>query len=295
MKLSVFYEHVREASEQTGESLEAILNKARNAGISGIEMEYSTLKSNPELLDAIKNAYMEISCFYQFFDFGKDFRGGIKLGKRMIDDAVLMGVKRVMIIPGFLDDEKAHSLIEVSDDWYKTRQVMRKMRETAAMKRAVGKLAKYAAKKNIVPCMEDFDAFNSPIARLNQLRFFTDDILELGHALDTGNYVFSDEDVKDAYMALKSRIVHVHCKDRGQEKETIDTNWLSVPTKNRKGLKPVPVGNGYMPIKEIVENVIADGYEGYFAIEHFGAPDQSGYMLQSARYLKSLATVKCKA
>ena len=53
-------------------------------------------------------------------------------------------------------------------------------------------------------------------------------------------------------------------------------------------MKPVPVGEGYMPIAELVKKLHDQGYDGYFAIEHFGAPDQLGFMLRSAEFLKGL-------
>ena len=43
-----------------------------------------------------------------------------------------------------------------------------------------------------------------------------------------------------------------------------------------------------MPIAELVGKLKDKGYKGYLAIEHFGAPDQLGFMLKSAEFLKGL-------
>ena len=53
-------------------------------------------------------------------------------------------------------------------------------------------------------------------------------------------------------------------------------------------IKAVPVGDGRIPIKEVVTRLTELGYDGYFAIEHFDAEDQFGFMGKSANFLKSI-------
>ena len=48
------------------------------------------------------------------------------------------------------------------------------------------------------------------------------------------------------------------------------------------------VGDGRIPIKEVVTKLLSSGYNGYFAIEHFGAGDQIKFMERSARFLKNI-------
>ncbi|MCQ2519575.1 MAG: sugar phosphate isomerase/epimerase [Lachnospiraceae bacterium] len=261
---------------------------ARRAGISGVEMEYSTYIKDPDILLDMKEADLRISCFYQFFEFGKNYDAGIKIGKKMIRTAKKLGVSRVMIIPGFILDRKALKISASADDYEKTRELMEKLPEIIAMRQGLRTLARYAMKNGIQACIEDFDALNSPISRINEIRYFLEEIPELGHALDTGNYIFSDEDILEAFEQFKDRIVHVHCKDRGMDKnDECDKNWFPEGFKNRKGLYPVAVGDGYIPMKEVVSKVLATGYDGYFAIEHFGARKQLEYMKKSADFLRT--------
>ncbi len=294
IRLSIFYEHLREAQEQTGKSLEELLREARNAGIRGVEMEFSTLYEHPELNQKIRNAGMEISNLYQFFDFGNKYAAGMHTGRKMIDMAKKMGITRVMIIPGFLTQEQSRELNRVSSSYEETADYMSKLPELLAMRDALEELVGYAKDRGIMVSMEDFDSFTSPIARMNPLKWFLAQIPDLKHTLDMGNYAFSNESAKEAYELFHDRIGHVHCKDRGEEKEEDPAIWeeLGRPfgeaLEHRRGMKPVPVGDGYMPIAELVEKLKEQGYEGYFAIEHFGAPDQLGFMLKSAEYLKGL-------
>ena len=294
IRLSIFYEHLREAMEQTGKSLEELLAEARKAGIRGVEMEFSTLVQKPELNRIIKNAGMEISNLYQFFDFGNRYAAGMHTGRKMIDTAKAMGIQRVMIIPGFLAPEQAKDLNKASASYEETNAYMNGIAEILAMRDAIAELTEYAAERGIMVSMEDFDAFDSPIARMNPIKWFLTQVPGLKHTLDMGNYVFSNESAEEAYELFKDQIGHVHCKDRGEEKEEDPKIWegLGIPygeeLLHRRGIKPVPVGDGYMPIAKLVQKLKDQGYQGYLAIEHFGALDQLGFMLKSAEYLQEL-------
>ena len=294
IKLSIFYEHLREAMEQTGKSLEELLGEARRAGISGVEMEFTTLVQRPELNRIIKNAGMEISNLYQFFDFGNKYAAGMHTGRKMIDTAKAMGIKRVMIIPGFLSPEQGRELSRVSGSYDETAAYMEGIAEILAMRDAMAELTEYAMERGIMVSVEDFDSFTSPIARMNPIKWFMNQIPGLKHTLDMGNYAFSNENAQEAYELFQNQIGHVHCKDRGEEKEEDPAIWeeLGLPfgeeLAHRRGMKPVAVGDGYLPIAELVGKLKDKGYEGYLAIEHFGAPDQLEYMLKSADFLRKL-------
>ena len=76
----------------------------------------------------------------------------------------------------------------------------------------------------------------------------------------------------------------MHCKDRsftakeGEEpKETVDG----------KKMYSCAVGSGCIQMKEILDQIIASGYDGYLSIEHFGSLDQLSDMERSAAYLKN--------
>ena len=294
IKLSIFYEHLREAMEQTGKSFEELLSEAKKAGIQGVEMEFTTLVQRPELGRIIKNAGMEISNLYQFFDFGNKYAAGMHTGRKMIDTAKAMGISRVMIIPGFLAPEQSRELNRLSGSFEDTALYMEGLAEVLAMRDAMAELTEYAKERGIMVSIEDFDGFTSPIARTNQIKWFLSQVPDLRHTLDMGNYAFSNENAEEAYELFRKQIGHVHCKDRGEESEADPVIWeeLGLPFGeeliHRRGIKPVPVGEGYLPIANMVRRLKEEGYEGYMAIEHFGAPDQLGFMLRSAEFLRAL-------
>lgn len=294
IKLSVFYEHLREAAQQTGKSMEELYRETGNAGIKGIEMDYAVLAAQPELNREIRGAGLEISNLYHFFEFGKKYGAGMHIGRKMIDTAEKMGIRRVMLIPGFLEPEEALMLHRAAGSYEEMARFMEQSREILFMRDAAAELTEYAAERGITVSMEDFDSFTSPLARIYSVKWFLEQVPGLKHTLDMGNYVFCDEDVREAYELLKDTVVHVHCKDRGQEQEDaaeIRRN-LGLPgdaeLRVRRGLKSVPTGEGYLPIAELVGKLRAGNYRGYLAIEHFGAQDQLDFMKRSAEFLRNL-------
>ena len=48
------------------------------------------------------------------------------------------------------------------------------------------------------------------------------------------------------------------------------------------------VGSGVIPMKEIVEQILAKGYHDYFAIEHFGSINQLKDMELSAKWFQEV-------
>lgn len=73
-------------------------------------------------------------------------------------------------------------------------------------------------------------------------------------------------------------MVHIHAKDRGEES-------LSEVFACNKGMAACPTGAGYLPVERIVREAITEGYQGYVAVEHFGAQNQIEYMQKSAEFL----------
>lgn len=279
MKLSVFYDHIKEACEQRNISILEALQIAKDSGISGIEINLTCLLENEEtIMKNLNEIGMEISCIYEFYDFGNS--SDITYGKEHILAAKRNGADKILVVPGFLSEEEATIINNVSDDYEVTANMMHDNIKTTQMRKALTELTEFAASQNVTVTLEDFDNSTAPFARINQLLWFMKEVPELRFTLDTGNFVYSDESVLKGYEILKPYIVHAHCKDRGVE-ELADKNALY-----NRGMAACPTGYGYMPIREIVDNLLHDSYNGYFAIEHFGADDQIDFIKKSAAYLE---------
>ena len=269
MKLSVFFDHVLQAREQTGKTIEELLTGVRAAGIEAVEINLDYLCEHPEVWDALKKADLGVSCIYEFYDMGRSDES--EKACRHVETAVKAGANRILVVPGFLSGEaslqmqKAMPVQENIVGFFERNDEIKRMAEGLSF------AAKYGTEKGVAVTVEDFDGLDSPLAGMYGICWFLQQVPELMYTLDTGNFLFYGEDVLDAYELLKDRIAHVHCKDRQPK-----TN-ASVQT-----------GTGYVPFKEIVGRLIARNYDGYLAIEHFDVAGQEECIRGSAEFLKEM-------
>lgn len=329
MLISVFYDHITQARQQTGKRLSELLVACRSWGISGLEINYTQLKKGGfRLRHAIRRAGMSVSCIYEFYDFthGED----LARAKKHVDLAARVGAGKVLIVPGFLEEREAEELAarcdgrepgaadgsanaDAGDESMKTWVLPEETQEggsesqapleaqryaavarymeshtaTCLVRDALEQLVRYGRDKGVRITLEDFDGNTSPCARMLPLKWLLEQVPGLGFTLDMGNFAYSDEDVAQGYELLKEYIVHVHCKDRGQE-EKYQAAEREGRRRHCRGLACVPAGGGYLPIGELITRLKAQGYDGYLAIEHFDAPDQMEYIRRSADYLKNI-------
>lgn len=280
MRLSIFYDHLREACQQQSMTMQQVLVKAKKAGIQGVEINLSCLlEQEEEILQLLKEQDMCISCIYEFYDWGNQ-PNATKV-KQHIDAAVRVGAKKILVVPGFVTDEEAIELNAkslVEDQLFLWMDSNHKIN---CMKEVLCQAVVYGKQQDVLVTLEDFDDKKAPYARMNQLYYFMKKVDGLRFTMDAGNFAYSDEDALTAYHKLKPYVVHVHCKDRGMEEHVTGHCY-------NKGLAAVPVGKGYMPIKEVVTDLIKSGYDDFLAIEHFGASNQLTYMIESAEFLHNL-------
>ncbi len=269
MKISVFYEHILEAANQSSMSVLDVCRAVNSYKIMGVEIEDKRLLENEEeTVRILKQTDLEISCIYGFFDFSHKY--DVKDGYKIVDLAKRNGVKKVMPIPGFVKG------IENIPFIYK--------RKIERMISALTAVCSYAKENGIMVVLEDFDDKIAPYCNISGLKYFMDHVEGLGCAFDTGNFLYSEEDSFEALPQFIDKISHVHCKDRTwKEKEG------EVPKETIKGRKmySCAVGSGCIKMKEIVEEIINSGYNDYFVIEHFGSFCQLQDMKESAKWLQS--------
>ena len=274
IRLSVFYDHIAQAVDQAGgaKSLDQIMKSCSDFGIRGIDVEYRQLCADFDRIDAaLRRNYMEVAGIYQFYDLRN--RSDVDAGKGQIEMAHELGVKRILIVPGFLDEEEAKALHSVSGDYFAVENFMERSLCIRSMREALTELVQYARQFGVEVTLEDFDDNRSPCSRMNELLWFMRNVPGLRCTFDMGNFAFGYENVMEAYELLKRYIVHVHCKDRGSE---------------GSGLKSVPTGSGYIPVAQLVRKLKEADYRGYLSIEHFGDLDQLAGMEQSAHFLKAI-------
>ena len=271
MKLSVCYNHILLASEQTGLSLSEVLKKVKNMGIQSVACSYEELKPyTREMKVLLKAVELEISCIYKYFDFGYEETG--EAGYGLIDLAELMGAKFVLVIPGLLKEEVG----------IKREQAIKHMVEALRL------MCDYAKDKGITVTLEDYDNVCAPYTTAKEILWFMEQVPDLKHTFDMGNYRYRGEDEIEAFELLKDYIVYVHVKDRSTAMKGEEVAKIAA---DGTALFSTPVGSGVIKIKEILDKLEFMGYDGTLNIEHFDAPNQLEYIEQSIRWLlKNIST-----
>lgn len=279
MKVSIFFEHILEASEQTGLSITEILQKVHGFGYNAVEINLDYLLSHPQIEKQLNEARLGVSCIYQFY--GWDHDSDFSKAQMHVDTAKRLGAKNILVVPGFFGNEETDKFMPL----HKRRETFRAMNNSATVQNIVKmlkKTCKHAKNRGVTVTLEDFDSFNSPCSKTYELLYLMKKVPGLKYSFDTGNFAFSNEDALKALCVLKKYVVHIHLKDRGKE-EKVENLGMA----HNKGLAAVPVGSGYMSIPEEIKFLrCCRKYDGYLAVEHFGSKDQLKFMEESINFLK---------
>ena len=264
MKISVFYDHILQAAEQTGKPVPALLKEAKDAGIAAVEINMTYLNEHEETYALLKEAGLDVSCVYEVYEM--DSKDETKRAQCHVATAKRAGAGKILVVPGFFSDE-TKDYVTCIQDYEKTAAFLSENEKALKMANGLKGITAMAKEQDILTVIEDFDNIDSPIACVNGMKWFLEQVPDLRVTFDTGNFIIHKEDIFIAWEALKEKVVHVHCKDRGTQS--------------------VAVGDGYIPMKEILGKMKESGYKGYLAIEHFDASDQETCIQKSAQFLKS--------
>ncbi len=265
-KISVFYDHLLQAAEQTGKSVEEMLSYAKKCGIDAVEIRLAYLMENEKILVQLKEYDLNISCIYEFYEMDKHDEG--EHIKQHIKMAKAVGAEKILIVPGFLGRFDTWCFGGKKGNYSKLVPFMDKNKSVQGIVNGLKYAVKMGIESGITVSIEDFDSEKSPLCCINGVRYFLEHVPGLKYTLDTGNFAYIGEDVLEAWDVLQEYIVHVHCKDRG------------------KKLSSVATGSGRLPMAEIVSRLQEKGYDGYYAIEHFDVANQEEAIKRSVDFLK---------
>ncbi len=288
MRISVFYEHIEKACEQTKKPIREVLSYVKACGIDGVEMDYDEIANDkldhdsPNILNDLQSAGLVISSVYCFCHLDIDPQEQKCLNA--IDLAAKNGCSRVLLVPGFFNETDAAVLGSCAHDLEQTSAFMKSNKAVQNITEGLRRAVAYANEKQVIVTLEDFDSILSPCSRMNELKWFMENVPGIGWTLDAGNFAYSSENILDAYKLLHTYMAHVHCKDRGIENPTSN----GITGAYNKGLRPVSAGDGYIPLDTIRFYLKRDGYDGWLAIEQFGLENQYDGIARSAAYLQSL-------
>lgn len=282
MKISVFYDHILQAAEQACVPLPVLLQEVKEAGIDAMEMRLLALLEKEDTVTLLQEAGLRISCLYEFYEMEK---GSVSpMEERHVLAAAQVQADKILVVPGFLEKREAKQCRACAGSYAQTAAYMEQNESIRHMAEGLLRMTALGRKNGVAVTVEDFDDMASPLNGMYGIRWFLEQVPDLGFTLDMGNFAHAGEDVLVAAALLWERILHVHCKDRGEESRIALQGGA-----NNRGLLPVAAGDGYIPVGALVERLLQNGYDGYFAIEHFDAPNQRESILRSAAFLRRAA------
>lgn len=288
IRLSVFFDHILQAEEQTGKHIPELLAEVKNAGISAVEINRTYLLEHPATLEMLETAGLQVSCIYEFYALERGRE--TEKARRHIEIARKTKAGKILIVPGFFSVE-TEEFVNCVPDREKVWDYLSHSEKAQRMADGLREIVEMAGSRNIADTpitvvIEDFDDRNSPIACVSGMQWFAEQVPGLCFTFDTGNFIIHGEDIFAAWEELKDKVVHVHCKDRKiSSDKPLQTQKNATPDIKECYL-PAAVGEGCIPIKELVYKMKEYGYRGYLAIEHFDAADQEAYMQKSAANLQ---------
>lgn len=267
MKISAFLGNFIQSSKFTGLSLEEVAKICVSHGLTGIEvtMDQAVGGGVDDALKILFDNGLSVCGFPAFSDFIHN--PSKAYAEDVISVAAKLRAKSIMAVPGFYteDDNKE------------------KARETSL--EPIEYLCKLGEKENIFIGVESFDDFNSPVLGEKAVSWYLDKIPQLHCIFDTGNYVYIGDDTLTAYKNQKERITHhLHCHDVALKPQSTESGRL-----RWDGSRDFPsaVGNGVLPIGEIISDISSSGFDGIYTIENFGSQNPLEDLISSTEYIKS--------
>lgn len=298
-KLTVFYDHIRNAIKQESMTLEEVAQKLTAAGISGVEADFYDIKKTPGLKGLLKddgkklvnrlNAVgLPISCIYCNFRWDLEQTSPEYVDyKEVLETLQKYNIHNLLAIPGFVipkdgSSNTPKSVADIANPPQISAEHLAAMEKFLPLLTA---LCKEAPKYGVTVLMEDYDNTIAPFGTSSELHWFFDRIPELGCAFDTGNFYYHGEDAYEVLSGFTSRIKYVHCKDRSLTPVEGEGYITTVTGEN---LFSTSVGSGIIPMDNIVKDILATGYDGVWALEHFGSLKQLEDMVASAKYMQGI-------
>lgn len=254
-----FFHHLVQAAKERGETIGDTISWALELGYSAAELDADDLDGT----DFLAKKGMKVSSIYRNYQWQE------KIDRSMMEDHIRLAehyqTSRIMAIPGFYSNKKGSE------------------KELESMIEGMRTLSILAKENAMILTIEDYDHILSPIATMDGMSSFLESAADLKVTLDTGNFIFSGEDVLTAEELFLPKIRHVHLKDRlwsrsgeGDKLECIDGRVLY----------PCAVGDGDIPIREVLKNLKEADYNGYVVAEHFGSHSYAEHMKGSIKNLQ---------
>ena len=241
-RVSVFFYTIDDVVREQKVSLSEAGRMLKEAGVSGFDCGFD----NPRLGEYLKTGLLPINLYGQMRFFGAD--GGRVLADAFVEKAVEIGCPRIMILPDDFTDGRP-----TEDEFSRNLEGIRSL------------VAK-GRTRGLEVTVETYGHPENCCSYVSYLRRLFSAIPELGFSADIGNVHAAGraDDVIGLVNDEKDRVKLVHLKDF----------VATCSHQDIRRLRPYcTIGLGAVPNEEAVRILIANGYDGWFTLEHLAKGD----------------------
>ena len=218
------------------------------------------------------------ACFCVHLDFlngsGGDTEAELERGYRCVDLAAALGVPVMRHdVVGFMNGFRGIGSYE---------------KAIPKLCGSIRKLTAYAKEKQIKTCTENHGFFSQDAFRVEALINEVGDP-NFGMLVDLGNFLCADEDPAVSVGRCAQYAFHVHAKDFYYRSGTLEkpgTGYFMTRAGNY--LKGTIIGHGVVPLKQCLETLKRNEYDGFVAIEFEGMEDPLEAIRIGAQNLRRL-------
>ncbi len=259
-----------------------LIRIAADSGLASVDLMATELGlyGKDKLKAAMENCGVHCGCLIASLPFYAAPDRVLAKAKEQLATARELGADMLMVVPGSADPRDVRAVKSLGKD---------KARELAVSHFQA--IVQEAEGSGIRIGFENTPQAHKPLASAEDVEYVLSRVPGLGLIFDTGNFRVADANCDELaiYERLKSYIIRVHLKDvvigsfHGKGERCMDG----------QSIVAVTTGSGVIPIREILERLKADGYDGGLAIEYSAKPDVSGsahaqYVTAYADYIRGV-------
>ena len=231
-KISIFCDHIESIARQERISFAQAATLLKECGYTGVDV---SVFQRPEEIKSLDSLGFEHACAITEIDYSQEDQS--QLEEQTLQFMDTQGYDRLLLVTGLMPESG----------------FSQEQRE-AARKRIAAFAARVTAKGYTV-MVEDYDNRRSLTLNAERIDSLFMVSKDLGIVFDTGNFLFAGDDTMTQYEHFRSKIGHVHLKDR------------MAPD----NMACVPAGEGCLPVKDIIRKLKASGYKGWYTVEQYGS------------------------
>lgn len=265
--VSLYSFHGYTAEDSLG--IKGCIDKVKEFGAEGVDFVETAAYANDhdayvayakDIGEYCKSVGIEACCFCVGSDFlNRDLDAEIARVKALVDVAEAYGCKSMRhdATPGYMGDKKWRSFDVV----------------LPILAKAYREVTEYAATKGIKTCIENHGFFAQDPDRVEKLINAVDND-NFGALVDIGNFACADADHNYAVGLLTKYAVHAHAKDFHKKSGSLDApgeGWFQ--SRGGNYLRGSIIGHGDVPVRQCVQTLKRNGYDGFLCIEFEGMED----------------------